>query len=211
MIRRALASLALVLAACGGENEPVVPTPTEDVDPAQLIVKAALIHTGDGAPIENGAVAMRIGRIVYVGATAGAAAYEDEATRIVDLGDGVLYPGFTDAHVHLVGIGMRELTLNLDAVGSIAELVEVVETEVAKRGPGEPIVGRGWIETQWPEGRAPAAADIDPVSPDNPVILQRSDGHATLVNSAALVAAGIDADTPDPEGGAIERDANGAP
>ncbi|MEL6319009.1 MAG: amidohydrolase family protein, partial [Pseudomonadota bacterium] len=211
MIRRALASLALVLAACGGENEPVVSTPTENVDPAQLIVKAALVHTGDGAPIKNGAVAIKIGRIVYVGAATGVEAYQDDETQIVDLGGGVLYPGFTDAHVHLVGIGMRELTLNLDAVGSIGELVGVVEAEVAKRGPGEPIVGRGWIETQWPEGRAPAAADIDPVSPDNPVILQRSDGHATLVNSAALAAAGIGADTPDPEGGAIERDADGAP
>jgi predicted amidohydrolase YtcJ len=75
--------------------------------------------------------------------------------------------------------------------------------------PGVLLYGRGWIETGWPEGRMPSAADLDAVSPDNPVILSRADGHAMVVNSAALAAAGITDETENPDGGAIERDADG--
>ena len=106
-----------------------------------------------------------------------------------------MYPGFTDAHAHLLGIGMRELTLNLEGVASIAELVEVVRSEVEKTPPGETIYGRGWIETHWPEGRFPRRSDLDPVSPNNPVILRRADGHASILNSFAMEKAGVTAET----------------
>jgi len=125
------------------------------------------------------------------------------------LADGqFLFPGLTDAHVHLSGVGFRELTLNLDQVRSIVQLQETLAEKAASQTTGV-ISGRGWIETGWPEGRAPNRMDLDAVVSDRPVILGRSDGHAMVVNTAALKAAGIDADTPDPEGGRIVRDADG--
>ncbi|MEO1787158.1 MAG: amidohydrolase [Pseudomonadota bacterium] len=135
---------------------------------------------------------------------------ETAATTVVDLGGAHLYPGFTDAHVHLRGIGQRELTLNLADVASIADLVARIEAEVSGLPAGAVVFGRGWIETGWPEGRMPSAADLDTVAPDNPVILIRADGHALVANTAAMDAGEITTETPDPDGGAIERGPGGA-
>ena len=130
--------------------------------------------------------------------------------KVISLeGDQVAYPGFTDAHAHLIGIGQRELTLNLEGISSIAELKERIAAEAEVKAEGEVIFGRGWIETGWPESRFPNRDDLDEAAPDNPVVLVRADGHATVANSAALDAAGITDDTPDPDGGRIERDADG--
>jgi predicted amidohydrolase YtcJ len=128
---------------------------------------------------------------------------------LVDLKGSFMYPGFTDSHAHLMGIGQRELNLTLEGTASIAELVARIEAELTGLEPGVLLYGRGWIETGWPEGRMPSAADLDAVSPDNPVILSRADGHAMVVNSAAMAAAGITDETENPDGGAIERDADG--
>ncbi|GGD10645.1 amidohydrolase [Aquisalinus flavus] len=129
---------------------------------------------------------------------------------IILLDDGqVAYPGFTDAHAHLIGIGQRELTLNLEGTASIAELKQRIAAEAEGKAEGEVIFGRGWIETGWPEGRFPTRDDLDAAAPDNPVVLVRADGHASVANTAALDAAGITDATPDPDGGRIERDANG--
>ena len=133
-----------------------------------------------------------------------------DAVNVVDLGGAVMYPGFTDGHVHLLGVGQRELTLDLSGTQLLADLKARVAAE-AERMPEDAIIfGRGWIETDWPEGRMPVAADLDAVAPDRPVILVRADGHALVANSAALEAAGIGPDTPDPRGGKIERDVDGA-
>lgn len=129
---------------------------------------------------------------------------------VLALPDGaVAFPGLVDGHAHLIGIGLRELTLNLDDVRSIAQLKDKVADAATGLDDGEPIVGRGWIETGWPEDRMPVAADIDAVVSDRPVILMRADGHAAVVNSAALEAAGVSNDTPDPDGGLIERNEEG--
>jgi predicted amidohydrolase YtcJ len=119
-----------------------------------------------------------------------------------------VFPGLTDAHVHLIGIGFRELTLNLDRARSIAD-VKAALADKAGEQPEGVIIGRGWLETGWPEGRALNARDLDEVVADRPVLLTRADGHALVANSAALEAAGIDADTEDPEGGRIVRDDDG--
>lgn len=122
--------------------------------------------------------------------------------------DQYLFPGLTDAHVHLIGIGLRELTLNLDHVRSVAQLKEALADKAVEQSSGV-ISGRGWIETGWPEQRTPNRQDLDAVVSDRPVVLGRSDGHAMVVNSAALVAAGIDQQTEDPVGGRIVRDSSG--
>ncbi|NWG92930.1 MAG: amidohydrolase, partial [Parvularculaceae bacterium] len=132
-------------------------------------------------------------------------------TAIIDLAGAALYPGFVDSHAHLLGIGMRELTLNLEGVGSIEELVDIVAAAAQETPEGETIYGRGWIETAWPEKRFPTRADIDQASDIHPIILKRADGHALVANSTALAKAGVTRATPDPDGGRIERDAAGEP
>ncbi len=134
-----------------------------------------------------------------------------EYKQIIDLKGAYLYPGFVDSHAHLLGIGLREMTLNLENTPSIKTLVETLATEVAKTPKGETVYGRGWIETHWPEERFPTRQDLDAVSPDNPVLLGRADGHAMVVNSAALKAASITKDTKPPFGGDILHGDDGTP
>ena len=178
---------------------------------ADLVLRGGPIHTAEDAAPTAEAVAVDAGRIVYVGAASGAEALIGPATEVIELNGAALYPGFTDAHAHLLGIGLREMTLNLEGVASLAALVDAVRARVAGTAPGAVIAGRGWIETHWPEARFPTAADLDAAAPDNPVILTRADGHALVANSAALARAGIDAATPAPAGGDILRDASGRP
>lgn len=178
---------------------------------ADLVLRGGPIHTAEDAAPTAEAVAVDAGRIVYVGAASGAEALIGPATQVIELNGAALYPGFTDAHAHLLGIGLREMTLNLEGVASLAALVDAVRARVAGTAPGAVIAGRGWIETHWPEARFPTAADLDAAAPDNPVILTRADGHALVANSAALARAGIDAATPAPAGGDILRDAAGRP
>ncbi|MEQ1929193.1 MAG: amidohydrolase [Parvularculaceae bacterium] len=200
---RTAAAALLALAACS--------KPGSDKDAADAIYFGGPIYTGlESAPTTE-AVAVRDGLIVASGARADIEKTKGAATEMIDLAGAAMFPGFADSHAHLLGIGMRELTLNLEGVGSIEELVEIVGANVEESEPGDVIYGRGWIETGWPEGRFPTRDDLDPASPQNPVILVRADGHALVANSAALALAKIDAATLDPAGGRIERDASGRP
>tara|TARA_R110000787_G_scaffold44093_15_gene108099 strand:+ start:1105 stop:2775 length:1671 start_codon:yes stop_codon:yes gene_type:complete len=203
-----LALFAAVLAACSSNAVP----PPETVPAARVtVITGGTIYTGNpDQPTVEAVVVGADGRITATVPPTSADWSEDEV-NLIDLKGGVMFPGFTDAHVHLLGVGQRELTLNLEGTASVAELVSRVEAEVADKEPGSVVFGRGWIETGWPEARMPMASDLDPVSADYKVILQRSDGHAMVVNSAALAAAGITKDTPDPVGARIERNEDGTP
>ncbi|MEO1475572.1 MAG: amidohydrolase, partial [Pseudomonadota bacterium] len=128
----------------------------------------------------------------------------------LDLEGAIMFPGFVDGHAHLLGIGQRELILDLAATASLEALVETIGDETESLDFNTLVFGRGWIETDWPEGRMPTALDIDPVSQNNPVVLVRADGHALFANTAAMEAAGITDETTDPDGGTIERDDTGA-
>jgi hypothetical protein len=178
---------------------------------ADLVFYGGPIHTGDPAAPSAEAVAVKGRSIAGVGALSGLDEMIGPKTERIDLAGAAMFPGFVDSHAHLLGVGLRELTLNLEGVGSIEELVEIVAAEVAEAAPGAVVHGRGWIETGWPEGRFPTREDLDPASPDNPVILERADGHAAVANSAALAAAKIEAATVDPDGGRIEKNAEGRP
>ena len=174
-----------------------------------MIIHGGLIYTGEEGLKTAQAVAVTGMKISGVGSEAEILALAGEDTEIVSLGGAYMYPGFTDAHAHLAGVGQRKLTFSLEGTASIVELVTRVEAELQNAAPGIPLYGRGWIETHYPEGRFPNRDDLDAVSPDNPVVLIRADGHALVANSAALALAGVDDATPDPSGGEIERDANG--
>lgn len=175
----------------------------------RLILTGGPIHTGlPGRPAAQ-ALAIQGSRVKAIGRLKDVRAALPGA-REIDLAGAAALPGLVDSHAHMAGIGLREMTLNLDQVKSITELQQTVADWVA-RHPTGPIVGRGWIETHWPEGRFPTRADVDAIVPDRPLLLGRSDGHAALANSVLLKLAGIDASTTAPAGGQILKDAQGNP
>ena len=199
MKRLTLAALAALLLTPFAKAQPA----------ADVIVWNGPIYTGvDEAPRVE-AVAARRGVITFAGARADAEKHQGPRTRIVDLRGASAFPGFQDAHAHFRGIGERELTLNLEGLPSLAAAVEAVRRRVAETAPGAVIFGRGWHEGRWPERRMLAAADLDAVAPNNPVILVRGDGHSLVANAKALEAAGVTTTTAAPDGGAIGKGADG--
>jgi len=191
-----------------GAGAVLAPRTTASAEPRGLLITGGPIYTGlgDGERVE--AVVTRGDRIVFTGELADARAVSSGA-RHIDLGGAAAYPGFTDCHCHLVEVGLSQMTLDLVGVGSVPELQARLKAWAAEH-PRGPIVGRGWIETHWPEHRFPTRADLDPIVSDRPVLLERADGHAVVVNSKTLEAAGVGASTPNPQGGEILRDASGA-
>jgi predicted amidohydrolase YtcJ len=179
--------------------------------PADIVFRGGRIYTAnDRAPTAE-AVAVRGDRIEFVGRADAVARYIGPKTRVIELGQRVLLPGLADAHAHVMGIGARELRLNLEGAASIRDIRQRLSTRVRETPPGQWIVGRNWIETHWPERRFLTRQDLDQVAPAHPVWLTRSDGHASVANSAALRLAGVTRATPDPFGGEILRDSGGEP
>jgi predicted amidohydrolase YtcJ len=178
---------------------------------ADLVLKNANIYTEDQRQPHARAIAVQGEKILVVGSDAEAGRYVGASTRVLDLKGATVVPGLTDAHDHFLGVGVRELTFNLENTKSLDELLAKVKERVASAKPGQWIVGRGWIETFWKPPVFPTRWDLDKVSPNNPVILGRADGHAAVVNSAALKIAGIDRNTPNVFGGEISKNKNGEP
>jgi predicted amidohydrolase YtcJ len=174
----------------------------------ELLIRGGKIYTGVAAQPTAEVVLVQDGRIAYVGNEAGLPAFAYAET--LDLRGATMFPGFTDGHAHLDGIGWRELTLNLEGSASVAEAMARL-TAWAEAHPEGPIVGRGWIETHWPEARFLTAADLDAAAPGRIVLLGRSDGHAVVASSTALAAAGVDASTVAPPGGEILKGPDGRP
>jgi predicted amidohydrolase YtcJ len=200
-----LFSLVLALFALA-----VIPAARADEDGFLMFGGTIYVSPVGGAANRPEALVVRGEKIIFTGSLTAARA-KARGLPEIDLKGAVAYPGFIDSHVHLTGVGLREMTLNLDQVKSLAQLTQALRAWDAAH-PGEgPIVGRGWIETHWPEGRFPTRADLDAVVPGRVVVLERADGHAVVLNTAALKLAGIDARTLDPIGGRIERDAGGQP
>ena len=121
--------------------------------PADLVIWGGPIYTAVDAHPTVEAVAVSHGRIAFAGSHAGAKALVGPKTKVIDLAGSALFPGFTDSHAHLDGIGDRELTLNLEGAKSAAEVTQRLKAYIAEHKPKGTIVGRGWIETGWPEGR----------------------------------------------------------
>jgi predicted amidohydrolase YtcJ len=116
-----------------------------------------------------------------------------------------------DSHFHLYQWALLMRWVQLADTVSLDQVRERVRRAVAVARPGEWVLGRGWNQTEWPHPALPGRADLDDIAPHNPVALWRSDGHLVWVNSQSLRAAGITADTPDPEAGIIDRDETGKP
>lgn len=178
--------------------------------PADLIVTNAIIYTADSANPLAEALAVSADRIVFVGSAAGASVLAGPSTTAIDAGGRAVYPGFIDAHAHLRNLSLILATLDLRGVPSYDSVVALVAAQAARTPRGNWIRGRGWDQNLW--GTAfPTNALLSRATPNNPVYLRRVDGHAALVNQAALRLAGISRTTPDPPGGRIVRDASGEP
>ncbi len=174
--------------------------------PAELVFTGGAIYTIDAARSWAEAIAIRGGRIVYVGAEDGASAWIGPSTRVVRLGGRFVMPGFQDSHLHPISGGMRMLGCELGEAATAAEAVEMVRAYAAAHPDRAWIVGRGWELPLFPAAN-PRKEALDAVVPDRPVYLSAADSHSAWVNSRALALAGITAATADPPSGRIERDA----
>jgi predicted amidohydrolase YtcJ len=157
------------------------------------------------------AIAVRGDRILAVGKSLDIQKLKGPQTQVIDLGGHFVMPGFNDAHLHLSDAGLQKLSVDLTGVKTLDEFRERVLAGVEKANPGEWVVGGGWDETTWPVRALPSRWDLDEVSGGHPVFLDRVDGHLAVANTRALQLANITIATKDPEGGQIDRDANGQP
>lgn len=179
---------------------------TVKVEPADLVFINGNVYTVNDKQPHAEAVAVKMDRIVFVGSNAEAKQYQGAKTRVVDLHGATGLPGLTDAHYHLIGVGQREMTLNLEGITNLPDFLAKVKTRVDQAKPGEWVTGRGWIETFWQPPVFPTRWDLDKIAPNNPMFLTRADGHGAVANSAALKLGGVTKDTKDPFGGQILRD-----
>lgn len=173
---------------------------------ADLVFKNGNVYTASDRQPKAEAIAVKGDRVIFVGSNRDAQKYVGKTTRVIDLNGKTLLPGLTDAHHHLFGVGFREITLNLEGIASLEDFLAKVKARVDQTQPGAWVTGRGWIETFWKPPVFPTRWDLDKVAPNNPVFLDRADGHGAVANSAALKIAGVDKDTPNPFGGEISKD-----
>lgn len=190
---------------------PLLPRGARAADgPADLIVTGATVHTVDDTLPVAQAFAVRGGRFVFVGDTAGAMRLRGGDTHVLDLSGRTVLPGLIDAHLHLTDVGLA--LHEADLVGATS-LDEVIRRTVAfaKTSPDAWISGEGWDQNRWPRRVFPTHERLSAAIPDRPVALDRVDGHAVFVNAKAMEIAGITKATPDPPGGRIVRDSTGEP
>jgi predicted amidohydrolase YtcJ len=183
-----------------------LPSARSKTEPADFVYKNGNIYTVNERQPRAEAVAVKAGKIVFVGSNKDAKAYEGKGTRVIDLHGNTVVPGMTDSHYHLMGVGEREITLNLEGMTTLEDFLAKVKTQVDRAKPGEWVTGRGWIETFWKPPVFPNRWELDKIAPNNPVFLTRADGHASVANSEALKQAGIDKNTANPFGGEFLKD-----
>ncbi len=197
---------AIALVACG-----------DDTEPADLVLTNGYVYTVDAKESVAQAVAVRDGRIVYVGSDGGARRYVGATrTKVVDLGGRMLMPGLVDGHVHPLQGGAATLKCSLDYLPlTVAQMTVKLQSCLDASADQEP---GGWLEVvNWDRqamstsDRDPTRADLDALTTARPIIITSIDYHSRLVNSRALALAGVTAQTPDPAGGSIAHDANGTP
>jgi predicted amidohydrolase YtcJ len=187
------------------------PSTAQSQPAADLIINHANIWTVDPSHPSAQAVAILRDRIVAVGTDAEVGKWRGKQTRIIGAEGKLLLPGFNDSHVHFVSGGAQLDNVELNDATSAQEFARRIGDRAKTTPKGSWIQGGDWDETKWTPPQLPTKELIDPLTGDTPVFISRYDGHMVLANSAALRAAGITAQTPDPPGGVIVRDAQGNP
>lgn len=163
----------------------------------------------EGRPVDGEAVAIQGSRIKAIGPLARLAKRYPKAIRI-ELKGGTLLPGFIESHAHVGELGAMSRQAGLTGIGSEEAALARVKAWCAANPTGW-VRGRGWDQNLWPGKAFPTSKELDALTGDRPAFLERVDGHAAWVNTAALKLAGITKDTPDPAGGRYIRDAEGNP
>src|SRR5947208_5920143 len=182
---------------------------------ADIILLHGNIYTGVEVPSSFHAMqrveALAIGgdRVQAVGTENEILKLKGPQTQVINLDGHFVMPGFNDAHLHLASAGFRRLTVDLTGVKSLTEFRDRIRARVQTAEPGEWITGGGWDHTLWPVKELPSRWDIDEVTTDHPVFLQRVDGHIAVANTRALQLASITVASKDPAGGKIDRDSTG--
>jgi len=189
-------------------------------DGADLVLRHGTLYPVSASPASGhpvsepggtaGSIAVRGGRIVYVGADAGVSPFVGPRTEVIELGGRAVTPGLIDAHSHLEGLGEFLEQVDLNGAASYEEVIQRVSAAAAKAPAGAWIRGRGWDQNRWPGKAFPTHGALSAAVPDHPVWLERVDGHASLLNAAAMRAVGLAAADQDPDGGRILRE-GGAP
>jgi predicted amidohydrolase YtcJ len=194
-----ISTLVAALAACQPAEESVIKIP------ADLILSNGKVVSVDEEFSIHSTIVVSDGKVVELGDASLLDKYE--AVTVRDLDGKTLIPGFIDSHTHISGDPQRYI--NLSEITSIAEMQDLIRAKAEELGAGEWITGYGWSEDELAEGRKPLRGDLDIAAPRNPVTLTRAGGHSAVVSTSALGLAEINNNTPDPEGGVIERDENG--
>ncbi|HRJ15333.1 MAG TPA: amidohydrolase, partial [Saprospiraceae bacterium] len=198
---------ALFLAASCGRPQPA--------ETADLILINGNIYTVDSLQMSAQAIAVKGERILKVGSNEDIQQLKGDSTQVIDLEGKFLMPGFIEGHGHYAGLGSSLMNLNFLKSKSWDDIVKLVEQRAKSARRGDWIIGRGWHQEKWtkPIEKAvlgyPYHDSLSAISPDNPVILSHASGHSLFANAKAMELAGITADTPNPPGGEIVRDARG--
>jgi len=202
-----LSALAPLVPSLGAQALPGAPAR----EMADLVVLNGRIYTADGARPMVDAMAVRGGRVVFVGDEAGARALIGSATLTLDLDRRSVIPGMADAHAHVAGLGAALRNVDLVGTTSYEQVIARVVARANTTPKGEWIIGRGWDQNDWGDTRFPTHEALSRAVPDHPVYLERVDGHAGLANAMAMQRANVTRSAQDPAGGSIERDAQGNP
>jgi len=194
-------SLLLLLSACTSADGPDL-----------ILMDGHIVTLTDtAAAVAPTAIAIRDDLILAVGTDQEIVDLAGDQTVVRDLDGATVIPGFNDSHCHLYGLGKALAEIDLNGTASPAEVAARVAAAMETAPGRDWLQGRGWDQNDWAVQDYPTKALLDPITGDRPALLRRVDGHAALANSAALELAGITADTPDPDGGEILRDADGQP
>jgi len=169
------------------------------------------VRTIDTACPLAGAVAVRKGKIIAVGTKESCTSALGKGYEPVDMGGGVLLPGFIDTHMHPVLLIFFAMNCDLGGVASMAELQQKLRESLLRKSDDSWLIGLNFDEQSLREKRVPDRHDLDAVSTERPVAVIKHDGHSVFANTLAIEAAGITSSTPDPEAGAIEREVGGSP
>jgi len=176
---------------------------------ATLVLFNGKFTTMDPKRPKAQAIAIRKHLILAVGSDQSMQKWIGPKTKKLNLHGKRVTPGLIDAHVHLLSLGLTRMRLNLAGTKSAKAIIKKVQERIAKSKPGEWIIGRGWDQNHWKKKRFPHHKSLSKISPKNPVILVRIDGHAVWVNALALRLASISDQTENPKGGQIIRSKDG--
>lgn len=206
MVCRTLALVAMAMWFAGAA--PAV-AQQGDFNTPDLVLINAKVQTLDAQSSVTEAIAVRDGKILATGSSTSIKALAGTNTRVLDLSGKTVIPGLIDTHTHFKAAGLGDYVVIMGRAKTVAEALEAIKAFVAKRKPGEWIVGGAWHPpSQLAEKRYLTRQEIDSVAPNNPVYL-RTVGHFSMANTAALQKVGVDKTTADPSGGSFERDAAG--